>query len=72
MSRTPLPKTEWKKLTDTVRNEFISFSAFIGHVEVRITCRLDDIEIVSRDNQISFDVENDAEKLRDIEFENIY
>lgn len=53
-------------------SKFISFTAYIGTEEVRITCSLKDVEIVSRDNHTTYNVEENADKLDGIEFEQIY
>ena len=57
--------------------EFVSFSAILMNslgegVPVRITAKLKDIDIVSRDNVDSFDVEKNFLNLRDIDVEDIY
>ena len=53
-------------------NEFISFSALLNGVEVRLTMKIKDLDIVTRDNTEKFNVENDSHLLTEIEFEDIY
>ena len=57
--------------------EFVSFSAVLMNslgegVPVRITAKLKDIDIVSRDNIDSFDVEKNFLNLRDVDLDDIY
>ena len=57
--------------------EYVAFSAVLINsldkcVPVRITAKLKDIDIVSRDNVDSFDVEKNFLNLRDIDVEDIY
>lgn len=54
-------------------NEFVSFTASLKHGhEVRITCTLTDVEIVDRDNHMSYSMEQYAQELNNIEFEQLY
>ena len=57
--------------------EYVAFSAVLINsldkcVPVRITAKLRDIDIVSRDNVDSFDVEKNFLNLNNIEVEDIY
>lgn len=53
-------------------NKWISFSAVLNGQDVRLSVSIEDFEIVTRDNETSFDVEENAHKLVDIEFEEVY
>ena len=57
--------------------EYVAFSAVLINsldkcVPVRITAKLRDIDIVSRDNVDLFDVEKNFLNLRDVDVEDIY
>ena len=57
--------------------EYVAFSAVLMNslgegVPVRITAKLKDIDIISRDNVDSFDVEKNFLNLRDVDVEDIY
>ena len=57
--------------------EYVAFSAVLMNslgegVPVRITAKLKDIDIISRDNVDSFDVEKNFLNLNNIEVEDIY
>lgn len=53
-------------------SEFISFSAKLNGKDVRITCPIAEVEVVTRDNEEAFDVEEVAGELTEIEFEEVY
>lgn len=64
----------WSKklIFKTFGKEYISFSAKLNGEHVRITVPIESLDIVSRDNTIMYDTENSAQKLKNIEFEDIY
>jgi len=51
---------------------YASFSAKLNGVDVRITVPLDQIDIVTRDNELSYDVEDNFMDLEDVEPEQVY
>lgn len=68
-----LESIEEDEISEPPAREFISFSAKINddHL-VRLTCDIKDIDIITRDNEKSFDVKENGKKLESIYFEDIY
>jgi hypothetical protein len=59
-------------LIDSESQEYISFSAELNGEAVRLTVKIEDLDIISRDNDFSFDTKTFASSLSNIEFEDIY
>ena len=57
---------------DLIEEKYVSFNADLKGQYVRITMPIESIDIVLNDNSKSFDVEENMENLKDIEFEEIY